>query len=127
MKRTILTILLISQIAFSSFLAYRLYAEVLFALGYIVSATRLIPWEYRYQMFVGNVMMQRGQYEEAVLYYNRTLKWAPYYWDAANNLALTYLQAGRKDTAVLIFKMILEADPDNPDAKWGLRVLLEKD
>ncbi|MFC1853121.1 tetratricopeptide repeat protein [candidate division CSSED10-310 bacterium] len=60
---------------------------------------------------IGNVFYKRGKYKVAIDHYSQSLKIAPYYTKARNNLAGAFLETGRISEAIEQLYMLLETAP----------------
>ncbi len=63
--------------------------------------------------YIGIIYDDRGEYDKAVDYYKRALKYNPEYTPAYRNLALTYRHAGNLEEAVKAIEKALDIDPEN--------------
>jgi tetratricopeptide (TPR) repeat protein len=84
-------------------------------------ASEEIPLAYFY---IGNILMQKNDYENAELYYKKAIRKLPENADARNNLAWLYYL--RKDKLEEAEKLALEAIVLNPENKEVYQDTLDK-
>lgn len=73
----------------------------------------------------GNFHLSRGEYEQALEYYRKTLRIAPGFARALNNLGVLYNSIGKYDLAEKVFFEALNVDPDNYTTHKNLGVLYD--
>lgn len=80
-----------------------------------------------YQVYfeMGNIHYQKDELKEALEDYNEALKIRPIYPDLYYNAGLVYVKAGRLDDAINAFSTVLRQDPNHPQARKALEVLMK--
>jgi len=61
---------------------------------------------------LGNVLLDKGQVDEAMTHYQKALELQPRYADACNNLGSALLEKNRVDEAITCYQKALELQPD---------------
>jgi len=76
---------------------------------------------------LGVALVQKGQVDEAIVYYQKALEIKPDYAEAHSNLGTALLQKGQVDEAIAHCEKALEIEPDFADAHGNLgNALLQK-
>lgn len=112
---------------YAAFGLYRVGAEALLVRAKtpdeLSERVSLIPWEYDYQVAVGNRFFNEQMPHRAQAHYLAALRYAPFLWVAANNLGSAYAAAGDVERARYVWELVRYADPGNREATRGLRIL----
>jgi tetratricopeptide (TPR) repeat protein len=88
---------------------------------------RLNPNCWMAHISLGNVLMQRGQVDEAISHFQKALQSNPGYPEGHYNLGKLLLQEGRGDEAIPHLQKALQISPGNADAHLSLgNVLMQK-
>ena len=75
---------------------------------------------------LGTILSGKGQMDEAILDFKKTLEINPRFYEAQNNLGDVLMQKGRMDEAINQFKKALEIEPNYMNAHYNLgNALLE--
>ncbi len=69
---------------------------------------------------LGTVLLQKGQVDDAIAHYQRTLQMAPEAGDADYNLGNAFLQKGEIDEALAHYQRAVSVIPKDPDIQVGL-------
>jgi tetratricopeptide (TPR) repeat protein len=69
---------------------------------------------------LGNVLMQKGRVDEAIIHFQKAVAIRPEYAKAHDNLGNALMQRGRMDEAILHFQKALEIRSDYPTAGYNL-------
>src|SRR5256886_4464817 len=69
---------------------------------------------------LGTVLLQKGQVDNAIAQYQRTLQMAPEAADADYNLGNAFLQKGEVDAALTHYQRAVSVIPKDPDIQVGL-------
>lgn len=87
-----------------------------------------IETEHGYSEYLnlGNAFHNEGKIDEAILYFNKTLRLAPNYPKAHYNLANALLEKGMLSEAVMHYNKALELQPDYLEAQSNLAKALAK-
>ncbi|MGA3266327.1 MAG: tetratricopeptide repeat protein [Verrucomicrobiota bacterium] len=75
---------------------------------------------------LGNVLLQEGAVDEAMVQYQKALEITPDYADARLNLGIALFQKGAVDEAISHFQRALQLNPDYAEAHYNLGVALLK-
>ena len=76
---------------------------------------------------LGNALLEKGQVDEAIAHFQKTLEIQPDYADVHNNLGNALLQKGRVDEAIAHFQRALKILPNHELAHYNLgNALLQK-
>jgi Flp pilus assembly protein TadD len=76
---------------------------------------------------LGIVLFEKGQLDEAIAHYRRTLQMQPNFWDADYNLGSALLGKGEVNEAILYCEKAVAKEPNDPDAQVALaNALLQK-
>lgn len=76
-------------------------------------AIRKVPSNGRPYNDIGNVYLERGQYDEAIKLYQTAIKLKPDFLEAQNNLGMAYAKLGKFNDAVVELRNALKLDPTN--------------
>ena len=68
---------------------------------------------------LGNVLIARGQLDEAIAHYRKAVGIKPDYADAYNNLGIALANRGQLDEAMAHYQQALEIEPTSPHAHYG--------
>jgi predicted O-linked N-acetylglucosamine transferase (SPINDLY family) len=71
-------------------------------------------------------LQQQGKYDEAVAYYQQSLRLEPNSASAYNNLGNVFMRQGKLSEAVESYQQALRCKPDSVDAHYNLGVVLAK-
>jgi Flp pilus assembly protein TadD len=76
---------------------------------------------------LGTALLQQGQIDQAILHYQKALKFDPSLLEALNNLGFCYFKKGQIDDAIVQYRKVLGIQPDYPQAlnNLGYCFLLE--
>ena len=77
------------------------------------------------QNHLGLALRNQGKHKEALTYYGKALKLKPDYYEAMNNLAVTYEMLGDNKKAKLFYKKALSLKPSYAEAHLNYALLLE--
>jgi tetratricopeptide (TPR) repeat protein len=72
----------------------------------------------------GNILMQKGQLDQAITHYRIALQIFPGYTEAQFNLGTALAKKGSLDEAIAQYRMGLQIFPGNPDARINLALAL---
>jgi protein O-mannosyl-transferase len=73
---------------------------------------------------LGNILVARGQVEEAITHYRKALEIKPDYFDAHNNLGHVLADLGQIDDAIAHYRKALEINPDYAEVHITLAAAL---
>ncbi len=73
---------------------------------------------------LGNVLLQKGEVDEAIVQFKKSLEIKPDYVEACYNLGTALLQSGRVDEAINFFQTALQIKPDHVEARINLGIAL---
>ncbi len=68
----------------------------------------------------GNILLERGYFDEALEHFDEAIRLKPDYPDAISNRSLAYAQLGKYELAVNHFNEVLRINPNHPDAHNNL-------
>ena len=69
---------------------------------------------------LGNALLLKGQVDEAIAHYKKTLEIKPAYADVYNNLGIVLFQKGQVDQAIADYQKALEINPQYVQARANL-------
>jgi hypothetical protein len=75
---------------------------------------------------LGWLLLEKRQFDEAIMHFKETLRVRPQYLDARNNIGVAYLRQGKYDEAITCFNELLQHKPDYPNANKNLRIALRE-
>lgn len=83
-------------------------------------AIRLFPKNSRLTMRLAQLFAQTGQFDEAIIYFNKTIELNNFNPDAFNNLGTIYLKTSQPEKAEPLFLQAITISPDFADAYFNL-------
>jgi len=92
-------------------------SAIIFCLGFGgVGITKYVnASQVKSELALGNKYLEEGQYEEAILAFEKTIKIDPKNISARLGLGKTYLLMGKEDEARKTFREVIDINPDNAD------------
>lgn len=94
------------------------------AVELIKKAVELNPCDYFCES-LGRAYFESGDYENAVISYNKSLEFSPDNFDAWFNLGLAYKSRTKYDEAIEAYNCALKIKPNNPDVFFNLANIYE--
>lgn len=91
------------------------------AVEYLERAVDMDPYHTKALYWLANENALRGNDEEAIRLYERSLSRPPFYLSALMNLGLLYEDNENYPAAAYCFRRVLEADPNHPHARLYLK------
>ena len=86
-------------------------------------AIKATPYNYRFHMLKGTLYLRDKQPSLAELEFKETLRYFPYYFDAAGNLGVALAQKGEIEQAERIFRVILQSWPAHKESRENLSII----
>lgn len=123
LKHGILCLILLFQGFFFLCNLNKARAEWKFSHQDLDGAIWLTPYNYRYRMLKGILLLKDKQIDKAIGEFRVTLRYFPFYFDAASNLAVAHAQRGELEQAERIFKAILLSWPNHRESKDNLELI----
>jgi len=110
---------------------YYLAGEHTMALRQLLEADRLYSRDHFLQNYLGLVYLAKKRYAESAMHFEKAVRLKPDYAPAKNNLGVVYLNMGKYDAAIPLFKELtgdlLYGTPHFPMANLGYAYYKKKD